>query len=77
MLYRRHCMLAPCYFEDTLYLDGDAFLWDLAGLLPPGTQFDLFRGTAAMKQDVDDMFPTTLSHTIKVCFVYPSWHSFC
>jgi hypothetical protein len=36
------------------------------GLLPPGTQFDLFRGTAAMKQDIDDMYPTTLSHTIKV-----------
>lgn len=39
------------------------------GLLPPGTQFDLFRGTAAMKQDVDDINPTTLGHTIKVkCF---------
>lgn len=37
-----------------------------SGLLPPGTQFDLFRGTAAMKQDIDDMHPTTLSHTIKV-----------
>lgn len=36
------------------------------GLLPPGTQFDLFRGTAAMKQDEDDMYPTTLGHTIKV-----------
>ncbi|KAH8494804.1 hypothetical protein H0E87_021275 [Populus deltoides] len=35
------------------------------GLLPPGTQFDLFRGTAAMKQDIDDMYPTTLTHTIK------------
>ncbi|KAL3641467.1 Serine/threonine-protein kinase smu1 [Castilleja foliolosa] len=35
------------------------------GLLPPGTQFDLFRGTAAMKQDVEDMYPTTLGHTIK------------
>ena len=38
----------------------------LSGLLPPGTQFDLFRGTAAMEQDVDDMYPTTLSHTMKV-----------
>ncbi|KAH9605483.1 hypothetical protein KSS87_003920 [Heliosperma pusillum] len=35
------------------------------GLLPPGTQFDLFRGTAALKQDVEDMYPTTLLHTIK------------
>ncbi|KAJ7015297.1 hypothetical protein NC653_004568 [Populus alba x Populus x berolinensis] len=39
---------------------------DSGGLLPPGTQFDLFRGTAAMKQDVDDMYPATLSHTTKV-----------
>lgn len=36
-----------------------------SGLLPPGTQFDLFRGTAAMKQDEDDMYPATLAHTIK------------
>lgn len=43
------------------------FCFGLSGLLPPGTQFDLFRGTAAMKQDVDDMYPTTLAHTIKVC----------
>jgi len=65
-----HLMLPPGYLEDNLYLDGDDFLRDLAGLLPPGTQFDLFRGTAAMKQDVDDMYPTNLSHTIKVCFLY-------
>jgi len=42
----------------------------ITGLLPPGTQFDLFRGTAAMKQDVDDMYPTALSHTIKVSYPY-------
>ncbi|VVA96920.1 unnamed protein product [Arabis nemorensis] len=36
-----------------------------ACLLPPGTQFDLFRGTAAMKQDVEDTYPTILNHTIK------------
>jgi hypothetical protein len=34
--------------------------------LPPGTQFDLFRGTAAMKQDELETYPSTLSHQIKV-----------
>lgn len=54
----------------------------MSGLLPPGTQFDLFRGTAAMKQDVDDLYPTTLSHTIKarntcvanLIFVWTQFH---
>ncbi|KAI3881335.1 hypothetical protein MKW92_034824 [Papaver armeniacum] len=32
---------------------------------PPGTQFDLFRGTAAMKQEEDETYPTTLGHPIK------------
>ncbi|KAJ0928612.1 hypothetical protein HanRHA438_Chr04g0196021 [Helianthus annuus] len=47
-------------------LIGQALKWQqYEELLPPGTQFDLFRGTAAMKQDVDDKYPTTLGHTIK------------
>ncbi|KAF3969341.1 hypothetical protein ACB098_12G014000 [Castanea mollissima] len=49
-----------------MVLIGQALKWQQnQGLLPPGTQFDLFRGTAAMKQDVDDMYPTTLAHTMK------------
>lgn len=54
------------------------YISSISGLLPPGTQFDLFRGTAAMKQDVDDMYATNLGHTIKVsCRCLSSWHYFC
>lgn len=40
---------------------------DYAGLLPPGTQFDLFKGAAAVKADEEESYPTTLGHLIKVC----------
>lgn len=52
----------------TFMAEAYVFLSHISGLLPPGTQFDLFRGTAAMKQDEDDIYPTTLAHPIKVLF---------
>lgn len=52
----------------TFMAEAYVFLSHISGLLPPGTQFDLFRGTAAMKQDEDDIYPTTLGHPIKVLF---------
>ena len=49
-----------------LVLIGQALKWQQhQGMLPPGTQFDVFRGTAAAKADESDDYPGKNTQTIK------------
>jgi hypothetical protein len=41
------------------------FLSLLQGLLPPGSQFDVFRGAAPIKADEEERYPTQMLHSIK------------
>lgn len=60
-------------------LIGQALKWQQQqGLLPAGTAFDLFRGTAAGLRDTEDMCPTELECTIRFgAKTHPESATFC